>query len=202
MLILAPGASAGQDHPGMVGLARALAHEGLSVITFDFPNTAAGKRRPVAAPVAAQAWRDVILSVRGRVGTIDSLFVGGRSMGGRIVTELVASDKAIAAGLAGVVCFGYPLRPPNRSTPRSLSHFEAIGVPILIVQGTRDSFGGPEDVRTAAPSNTNLTVIAVDAADHGLAVPKRAGRTIADVLEHVAADVRSWTHRVLPIRST
>jgi predicted alpha/beta-hydrolase family hydrolase len=199
-LILAPGASAGQDHPGMVALADALAGHGLTVVTFDFPHTAAGKRRPDPAPVGARAWRDALGSVNARGIGSQRLFIGGRSMGGRLATELAASDSTFSSGLSGVVCFGYPLHPPSRSSARSLVHFESIAAPILIVQGTRDAFGGPDDVRAAAPPTSKLTVMAVEQADHGLAVPRRIGRSSADIVAEVAAGVVSWMRKVAPAR--
>jgi predicted alpha/beta-hydrolase family hydrolase len=194
-LVLAHGAGAGHDHPAFVSLATACAANGAHVVTFNFPYAEARRGRPDSPAVLQQTWRDAIASVRARIGRATALFIGGRSMGGRIATE-VAAEEAGGLRLAGLVCFGYPLRPPNRTSPRSLAHLGRAQMPVLIVQGTRDPFGGPDEVRLAASGIPLVDMLAVDGGDHGLAVPRRSGRTTADVVAAVAADVVGWMRNV------
>ena len=124
-----------------------------------------------------------------------SLFIGGKSMGGRMATHVAAAPDLWPHGapaLAGVVVFGYPLNPPggpSKRSPDRVSHLARITVPMLIVQGTRDNFGGPTDIAQAAP---HARVLEVPTGDHSFAVLKSRGGTQAldrdaDVMDAVAA---------------
>jgi uncharacterized protein len=166
LLVLAHGAGAGQSHPFMVRYAQGLAGRGLDVVTFDFPYIQAGRRAPDRAPVLEEAFRNVVAAVSARQDLQPRrLFIGGKSMGGRMATHVAAaSDRwpGEAPPLAGVVVFGYPLNPPggpSRRSPDRVSHLASIAVPLLIVQGTRDTFGGPDAIRAAAPHATIHPVV-------------------------------------------
>lgn len=190
LLVLAHGAGGGQAHPFMTRYARGLATRGLDVVTFDFPYLQAGRRTPDRAPVLEDAFRRAIAAavtsedMRGR-----RLFIGGKSMGGRMATHLAAAPDAWPAGvppLSGVVVFGYPLNPPggpSRRSPDRVSHLQRITVPTLLVQGTRDSFGGPDLIQAAMPA---AQVHAVVGGDHSL-----GARYDADIWDQVVAFVSS-----------
>jgi predicted alpha/beta-hydrolase family hydrolase len=194
-MVIAPGAGAGQAHPFMRSLAGALAAHGLEVVTFDFPYVAAGRRRPDRIDVLERAWIDTVAIVRARAtGGRSRLFIGGKSMGGRVATHVAALTTA-GLGLSGVVCFGYPLHPPSRAEARSVDHLARIDVPILILQGTRDAFGRPEEIGRAAAHAPRVEVLAVDGADHGFAVPRRPGVPAGSIHAGLAASVASWMVR-------
>lgn len=179
LFVFAHGAGAGQSHPFMTRVARALAARGVIVATFDFPYMQSGRRSPDRAPILETAFRSVI-DHTARVTAPSRLFIGGKSMGGRIATHLAAAPDewpATAPAVSGVVVFGYPLNPPggpSRRSPDRVSHLARIDVPLMIVQGTRDSFGGPDDIRAAAP---HAEVVTVPTGDHSLAVLKSSGMT-------------------------
>jgi predicted alpha/beta-hydrolase family hydrolase len=207
LLVLAHGAGAGRQSPFMTGYAAALAARGLDVVTFDFPYVQARRRAPDRAPVLEEAFRRTIVAaaahprVRGR-----RLFIGGKSMGGRIATHLAATPDRWpddAPRLDGVVVFGYPLTPPGgRGSGDRVSHLHRIAAPTLIVQGTRDSFGGPDAVRAALASGDAPTggrapidVMAVEGGDHSFAVRKSSGRTQESVRDEVISGVIAWVRR-------
>ncbi|MCA1586087.1 MAG: hypothetical protein LC791_15395 [Acidobacteria bacterium] len=200
LLVLAHGAGAGQFSSSMKAYAAGLAARGVVTVTFNFPYTEAKRRTPDRAPVLERAFRRAIVAsarhppARGR-----RLFIGGKSMGGRMATHLAAGPAAWpdAPALAGVVVFGYPLRPPGRhQSGDRVSHLHRRTVPMLIVQGTRDPFGSPEDIRVAtqggAASAPLLNVLAVEGGDHSLGVPKSAPRTGASVLDEMLDGVVAW----------
>ena len=140
-LVLAHGAGAPMDHPWMDRVCTLIAEQGVRTVRFEFPYMAvrriSGKRPgPNPARVLEAIWREVI----GELGA-EGLVIGGKSMGGRS-----ASMVAEEAGVAGVVCFGYPFHPPGRPEKMRTAHLEAIQTPVLIVQGERDTFGRPEEV--------------------------------------------------------
>jgi predicted alpha/beta-hydrolase family hydrolase len=122
-----------------------------------------------------------VISGASRQATIGgaTLFIGGKSMGGRMATHVAADPAAWpndAPALSGVVVLGYPLNPPggpSKRSPDRVSHLARVTVPMLIVQGSRDSFGGPNDIEDAiagvAPTPTIHRVFGVQGGDHSLA---------------------------------
>ena len=170
LLVLAHGAGAGQHHPFMVRYARGLAERGLDVVTFDFPYMQTGRKVPDKAPVLEDAFRRAVVEATSRPEfRTHRVFIGGKSMGGRMATHLAAAAdqwRDAVPPLAGVIVFGYPLNPPggpSKRSPDRVSHLAKITVPLLIVQGTRDTFGGPDDIRAAMP---HAEVHPVAGADH------------------------------------
>ena len=190
LLVLAHGAGAGQQHPFMVRYARGLAARGVDVATFDFPYMQNGRKAPDKAPVLEAAFRQAIVdaAARGEFST-RRLFIGGKSMGGRMATHLAAAPDlwpAEAAALSGVIVFGYPLNPPggpSKRSPDRASHLANINVPTLIVQGSRDPFGSPEHIERAMP---NAQVLPLSGADHS-----PAAKFDQEVWDRVAAFVSS-----------
>ena len=184
-LILGHGAGAGQRSAFMVGFAQALSASGVDVVTFNFLYTEQGRRIPDRAPALEACYRAVIDAVCANVESARrALFIGGKSMGGRIATQVAAADPRLH--LAGLVLLGYPLHPPGKPSERRDRHLPAIARPMLFVQGTRDAFGTPDEL---APIVSALrpapTVHVVAHGDHSFKVSKRdpsaQARVYADV---------------------
>jgi len=178
LLVLAHGAGAGQQHPFMTAIARGLADRGVDVVTFDFPYMRERRRAPDRPAVLEAAFRAAIAAARDLAGEEKRLFIGGKSMGGRIATHLAAdaTDTAIRPLLRGVLCLGYPLHPPGKPEQRRTTHLPAIEAPVLIVQGERDAFGTPSELEPAiATMKTDVTLHVVEGGDHSLNVT-RSGR--------------------------
>jgi uncharacterized protein len=184
-LILAHGAGAGQRSAFMVDFARALSALGLDVVTFNFPYTEQGRKIPDRAPALEACYRAVIDAVRARVGSArHALFIGGKSMGGRIATQVAAADPALP--LAGLVLLGYPLHPPGKPDQRRDKHLPAVARPMLFVQGARDAFGTPAELAPILePLRPSPVVHAVANGDHSFKVSKKdpaaQARVYADV---------------------
>jgi predicted alpha/beta-hydrolase family hydrolase len=196
-LVLAHGAGAGQQHPFMVSTARALGERGVDVVTFDFLYMAAGRRSPDRAPVLEATWRAALAEIR-RHGVPRSTHVaiGGKSMGGRMASHVMASD-APPPGVEGLLLLGYPLHPPGQPQKLRTAHLPALRTPTLVVQGSRDEFGGDEEVRAAfavVPGPVAWHVVA--GGDHSFKVRRNAGRSQAEVLGEVYDAVAAWVHRV------
>src|SRR5882672_1395753 len=144
-LILGHGAGAGQRSAFLVDFAHALSERGLDLVTFNFLYTEQMRRIPDRGPALEACYRAVIETVRSAVESArQALFIGGKSMGGRIATQVAAADPGLA--LAGLVLLGYPLHPPGRPAERRDKHLPAIARPMLFVQGTRDAFGTPDEL--------------------------------------------------------
>lgn len=194
-LILAHGAGAPQSSAFMVDFARALARRGCQAVTFNFPYTEQGRRLPDRAPTLEACFRDVIVAIRARadLGT-GPLVIGGKSMGGRIASHLAAQGLA---DLAGLVALGYPLHPPGRPEQLRALHLARIRQPMLIVQGSRDAFGTPEELRLAlGPLGATATLQVVEGGDHSFKVPKRGPITQEEVFERVQDEIARWIGRL------
>jgi predicted alpha/beta-hydrolase family hydrolase len=181
-LLLAHGAGANQRHAFMVQVARGLAERGIETTTFNFPYTEGGRIAPDPAAELEQCFEDVLDFVRQRAGG-ESFFLGGKSMGGRMASHLAAAG---VPGIRGLVLLGYPLHPPGKPEQLRSAHLPKIEVPMLIVQGARDAFGGADEVRgVLAGIGVRTTIVPVEGGDHSFHVPKRAGQTNEQVLSGV-----------------
>ncbi|MGB5811248.1 MAG: alpha/beta family hydrolase [Polyangiales bacterium] len=190
-LVLAHGAGAPMDSPFMDTLATAIAEHGVAVIRFEFEYMAKrrvdGKRRgPDRGPKLLAQFRDIVATL----GDPSRLVVGGKSMGGRIAS-MVADDL----GVAGVTCFGYPFHPPGKPDRLRTAHLEALRSPCLIVQGTRDRFGTPEEVDTY-PLAPTISVTWVEDGDHSLKPRKKSGRTEAQNMAEAAASATRFIDQI------
>ena len=198
LVVFAHGAGAGQRSPFMQHYAELLAARGLDVLTFDFPYMAAGRKLPDRAPALEAAFHDAVAAgVAALDGSAQAVIVAGKSMGGRMATHLAAQPEAWrgAVPLAAAVAFGYPLRPPGPRGGDRVSHLARLSVPTLIVQGTRDTFGGPDEVAAATTAAPRVTVLPVATGDHSLKVTAASGQrqdaVDASIAEAVARFVRA-----------
>jgi predicted alpha/beta-hydrolase family hydrolase len=199
VFVFAHGAGAGHFHPFMTNYASALCTRGVSVVTFNFPYMEQRRKTPDRAPVLEESFRRVIAGAVKHGGVKAShVFIGGKSMGGRMATHLGAAPERWpdAPPLTGIVAFGYPLAPPrSRKTGDRVTHLKALTVPTLIVQGTRDPFGGPDEVREAiagANPAPPITVLPVESGDHSFAVLKSSGQDQATVHTSIQDEVVAW----------
>jgi uncharacterized protein len=190
-LILGHGAGAGQTNSFMVSFATALAARGIDAVTFNFAYMENGRRLPDPKDKLEACYRAVIAAVRrhGEIGG-NRLAIGGKSMGGRIASQVAAAG---VSDLAGLVFLGYPLHPPGKPDQLRAKHLPDITAPMLFVQGSRDAFGTPDELR---PILKTLTVPAelhiVDGADHSFKVLKSAGVAQADVYKTIQDRIDTW----------
>ena len=170
-VVLAHGAGAGMATPFMDFFAGGLAAQGFRAARFEFPYMASyrqtGKKKPPdRESVLRETWLRIVDTL-GRAG----LVIGGKSMGGRIAS-LIADE----AGVAGLVCLGYPFHPVGQPTRLRVAHLQTIRTPTLIIQGERDPFGGRDEVARYNLSPAVKLEWVADG-DHGLKPRKAAGRT-------------------------
>lgn len=203
VFVFAHGAGAGHFHPFMTNYATALCTRGVSVVTFNFPYMEKRRKTPDRAPVLEDAFRRAVAGALRHPGIGPAkagrhIFIGGKSMGGRIATHLGAAlDRwPDAPRPSGIIAFGYPLAPPrSKRTGDRVTHLKALTVPTLIVQGTRDPFGGPDEVAEAiagADPAPPVTVLTVEGGDHSFAVLKSSGRDQAAVHTTIQDEVVAW----------
>jgi predicted alpha/beta-hydrolase family hydrolase len=199
-VVLAHGAGAGMAHPFMLACARGLAARGCDAVTFNFPymerRAQTGKASaPNPAPQLEACYRALIATLAER-GWLDGrrLVIGGKSMGGRMATMVAAGADAgtgpVAHAIAGVVALGYPLHPPGRPQQLRVAHLATLRTPTIFVQGTRDAFGAPADIRDATAATPGpVTIVGIDGGDHSFAV---RGTPARQVLDGLGETVASW----------
>ncbi len=185
LVAYAPGAGSNVHDPFGKYLTRRLEQEGISTVRLQFPYMEARKRRPDPPAFLEATWRAAIEALRGEA---PRLVVGGRSMGGRIASQVVAAGAEVDA----LALFAYPLHPPGKSEQTRDGHFPGITVPTLFCSGTRDAFAAPEELRAATSNISSATLHFLDGADHGFAVPKASGRTKDDVYADAAQALIDW----------
>jgi len=191
-LVFGHGAGAGQGHPWMKRVAAGLATRGVTVVTFDFPYREKGRGAPdppaVLEAAFASTWKTSAADAHG------PLFAGGKSMGGRIASQVAASG-GFDPPAAGLVFFGYPLHPPGKPAQRRDRHLPSVGAPMLFLSGTRDPFGSPQELEALIAHLPGSSLELVDGGDHSLVAPKRAdpkGTRLENVLDVAAA----WILRI------
>ena len=191
LVVLGHGAGGNRRNPMLQALAEALAASGRAACLYNFAYAEKGRRRPDPPFVLEATTRAVAVFARDATGA-QRVVHGGRSMGGRIASQVVAAGEPAD----GLVFLGYPLHPPGQFGKRREAHLPAITAPQLFVQGTRDAFAR-EDLLLALMDRLSprAELHRVAEADHSFAVLKRSGRTPEDVLAEVRAALLGWLDR-------
>ena len=193
LLVLGHGAGGGVDAPDLAVLADRLPAHGVTVLRYEQPWRVAGRKVAVRPPLLDEAWLAGLDAVLAVVGGGLPLVLGGRSAGAR-----VACRTAATLGAAGVVCLSFPLHPPGRPERSRLDELLTPTVPRLVLQGTRDTFGGAAELTaglTAGLSerpagrdgSSGVEVVALEGADHGGRTPRGASPTPAALRDLVVA---------------
>jgi hypothetical protein len=193
-LILAHGAGAGQGSAFMIDFAGGLAARGIETVTFNFLYTEQGRRLPDPKAKLEGCYRKVIEAVAQRKNGRGALAIGGKSMGGRIASQVAAGE---APGVAGLVFLGYPLHPPGKPDQLRDRHLPGIKAPMLFVQGARDAFGTPEELRPVIKKLKVPVELYTVAGDHSFKVRKREGLSQADTYKAVLDRIDQWLRATL-----
>ena len=184
--LFAHGAGAPMDSGFMKRVAEGLSGRSIRVVRFEFPymakrRTEGRKGAPDREPVLRARWSEMVE----RFGGGPRVAIGGKSLGGRI-----ASMVADEVGARALVCFGYPFHPPGQPDRLRTRHLQTLRTPALILQGTRDAFGVPEEVAGYGLS-PSIRVEWLEGGDHSFKPPARSGRTEAENVDRavgLAAD--------------
>ena len=197
-IVLGHGAGADQSSGFMRLFADGLAQRGLDAMTFNFVYTEQKRGAPDPKAKLEACFRAVIdaaLNQKKLKG--NRLFIGGKSMGGRIASQ-VASDvsekgEALAKEIAGLVFLGYPLHPPGNPAKLRVEHLPQIRMPMLFVQGTRDSLGTSEEIKPFIKKlRLPAKMYAIEGGDHSFKAPKKFGRTQEEVYEAAMDEIVAW----------
>jgi predicted alpha/beta-hydrolase family hydrolase len=183
----------------MVQFASGLASRGVDVLTFNFLYTEQHRRVPDRTEKLEACYRAVLAAARSYPPFGGSMiFIGGKSMGGRMATHLAAAagSDARAAGINGLVLLGYPLHPPGKPAQLRAIHLAKIRVPMLFVQGSRDPFGTPAELQPVLdPLTADVMLHVVENGDHSLTPPKRGAVSVDQTYNELQDVIARWIQR-------
>jgi len=201
-IILGHGAGANQTSSFMQLFASGLAERGLDAMTFNFVYTELGKSVPdskAKLEACIRAVMETALKQKGLQG--NRLVIGGKSMGGRIASQVAAEacekEEPLAGKIAGLVFLGYPLHPPGNPSKLRVEHLPNIKMPMLFVQGTRDSLGTVDEIRPFIKAlKLPARIYAVEGGDHSLKAPKKFGKTQEEIYNAALDEIVSWVKEI------
>ena len=190
MLALAHGAGAGMAHPFLASLAAELAAAGVATLRYQFPYMEQRRRVPDSPAVLTATVRAAVRTAAEAAPRLP-LIAGGKSMGGRMTSQAAAQQPL--EGVRGLVFFGFPLHPPNKPGTKRAEHLKQVTVPMLFLQGTRDTLA---DLTLLKPICKDLgaraTLHIIETADHSFHMLKKSGKTDAEALRELAQTTASW----------
>ena len=190
LYVLAHGAGAGMRHRFMEAVAAGLSERGVATLRYQFPYTEVGGRRPDPPAVLQTTVRSAVAAARNAAPGLP-LLAGGKSLGGRMTSSAAARGEL--AGVRGLVFLGFPLHAPNRPGIERAEHLDAVQLPTLLLQGTRDALADLALMRTVCGRlGERATLHVVEGGDHSFAVLKRSGRTQEEVMAELADTIVSW----------
>lgn len=195
LYVMAHGAGAGMRHRFMEAMAGELANHGVGTFRYQFPYMENRQSRPDSPPVLHATVRAAIARA-GELAPGVSLFAGGKSMGGRMTSAAAAAEPL--PGVRGLIFLGFPLHQPGKPSVSRAEHLAQVTVPMLFLQGTRDSLASLDLITTVCAGLPLATLHIVEGGDHSFAVPKRSGRTSEEALSEMALRTARWVAESTP----
>jgi predicted alpha/beta-hydrolase family hydrolase len=189
LYVFAHGAGAGMRHAFMQNTADRLGRAGIATLRYEYPYVTAGSSRPAPAPKLEAVTREVARYAAREFPDL-RLFAGGKSMGGRMTSRAQAEEPLDR--VEGIVFFGFPLHNPGSPSTSRAEHLAAVKIPLLFLQGTRDTLADLEMIKSVTADHPKATLHIVDTADHSFAVLKRGGRTADEAHDDMIAAISDW----------
>jgi predicted alpha/beta-hydrolase family hydrolase len=186
MIVLAHGAGAGMNHQFMETLSKTLAEAGIGTLRFNFPFTENGKKRP-DPPAVAEKTISVVWEKASELFAGIPLIAAGKSFGGRMSSHVLS--KSPPPAIKGIVFFGFPLHAPGQPSKERAAHLKTVKVPMLFLQGTRDSLADIKLIKQVAKGLPSATIVTFDGADHSFKAGKNV--VIPELVEAVSAWINS-----------
>ena len=191
LMVLAHGAANTMDHPLLVALARGLTISGISCLRFNFPYSEAGRSTPDAQSLLEAAWREVLTRTTTAAQIAPrGIVAAGKSMGGRIASQMAAGGRLPADGL---IFYGYPLHPPGRPQELRDAHLDRIPMPMLFFAGTRDPFCRIDLMRPVVDRlGGRATLVEIEGGDHSFALTKAEAPLQTGVYARILKESSAW----------
>ena len=184
LYVFAHGAGAGMRHTFMNQMSESLLALGVATLRYNFPYMQEGTKRPNPAPILEATVRAAIEKGAQELPNVP-LIAGGKSMGGRMTSQLLSKDHGLP--VQGLAFVGFPLHQPGKPGRARAEHLFDVVHPMLFLQGTRDTLADITLIREVTGElGERARLHVIDGADHSFAVLKKSGRTFADVLDELA----------------
>jgi uncharacterized protein len=194
LLALAHGAGAGMNHPFMENLTNELSAAAIATFRYQFPYMEQRRRVPDSPAILTATVAAAVQTAKTAAPDLP-LLAGGKSMGGRMTSQAAAQN--LLHGVRGLTFFGFPLHAPNRPATKRADHLAKVAVPMLFLQGTRDTFADLKLLRPiCAKLGDRATLHIIEIADHSFHVLKSSKRSEADVLRELAETTASWAEAI------
>lgn len=193
LVILAHGAGNDMNSPFLTTIANGIRNNEINVVRFNFPYKVAGKPLPDRSEILENSWRLVISFVIQNLSH-NGLYIGGKSMGGRIASMVAADIPQIR----GLVFLGYPLHPPGKFEEIRDEYLFSLQIPMLFIQGTRDAFARMDLLQNTLNSLRNrATLHWIEGGDHSYKVlVRQADMSYPETLNYVAGLISLWIREV------
>jgi uncharacterized protein len=194
LLVLGHGAGGGVAAADLELLAKSLPAFGTTVVRFEQPWRTAGRTAGASPPKLDEAWRAALGWLAEQEWAQYPLLTGGRSAGARVACRTASDTNPVA-----MVCLAFPLHLPGRPEKSRVAELLAPTAPRLILQGTKDSFGTPGEIRTAIGTAEGIKLVELPGADHGYRIGKASDFTAADLRVTVVTEVSRFIAAVAGI---
>jgi len=201
LYVLAHGAGANMEHAFMSEMAGRLYAEGIATLRYNFPYMEAagktGRRGRPDSPALLTATVRAAVERAAKLAEDLPLVAGGKSMGGRMTSQAQAAEAL--PGVKGLMFLGFPLHAPGRDGAVRAAHLSDVKVPMLFLQGTRDTLANLELMREVTGGlGRRATLAVVDGGDHSFKVLKRSGRNAGEVMEEITSTAVAFVRRIAP----
>ena len=188
VMTLAHGAGAGMTHEFMVTISKLLAEKDIATLRFNFPFKENKKARPDSPAVAHKTIEAAMNKAQGLFPSLP-LFVSGKSFGGRMSSQYLATQTA--ADVKGIIFFGFPLHPPGKPSIERAEHLKSVAVPMLFLQGTRDELASYVLIEKVCASLPLATLKTIEGANHAF----KAGKQ--NLMPILTEATRSWIDEII-----
>lgn len=170
VLTLAHGAGAGMNHEFMVAISKELAEKDIATLRFNFPFMENKKGRP-DSPATAHKTIEAAVTKAQKLFPSLPVFVSGKSFGGRMSSQWLATQPAI--DVKGIIFFGFPLHQSGKPSTERAAHLKSVKVPMLFLQGTRDELATYELIEKVCASLRLATLKKIEGANHAFKAGKQ-----------------------------
>ncbi len=188
ILTLAHGAGAGMNHPFMIALANSVAETGIATLRFNFPFAENKKGRP-DVPAVAYTTIEAAIAKAHQLSPGLPVFASGKSFGGRMSSQYLSTHPESL--VKGIIFYGFPLHPPGKPSTDRADHLKNIKVPMLFLQGTRDTLAMWDLIESVCSSLPTATLIKIEGADHSF----KAGKI--NTTEILSKATNDWIENIL-----
>ncbi|MBO9702584.1 MAG: dienelactone hydrolase family protein [Sporocytophaga sp.] len=186
IMTLAHGAGAGMNHEFMVSISKSLAEKNFAILRFNFPFMENQKRRP-DSPAVAHKTIEVAIKKAYELFPSLPVFVAGKSFGGRMSSQYLAMQPT--TDVKGIIFFGFPLHQPGKPSLERAEHLKSIAVPMLFLQGTKDTLASNDLIEKVCASLHLATLITIEKANHAF----KAGKQ--DLMPILIDSTKLWVHK-------